>query len=284
MSDAAPSQSLVNAPAEHSAANVSGEPFYYWRLYASADKELTSSITEWKRSAQPADELAARPGSDAVRALVLRAMGNVDVDTTGWVEAASGALESYAADVGSGDPTLLMERHPAWAGLARLELALREGASTDAAVDAAERAARIGFASVGDGRGTRRGTVLWALSERADEAGWSTRARVLLDAAAAGPFDDPSDAARVLLLQGLGDAECESTRASARLKAAASHPEADGRTRTHARWVLHAMARDSGDHDAAVRWLDAALADSDDEPDPIVERLRDARAALTKPA
>jgi hypothetical protein len=229
------------------------------------------------------DELAARPGSDAVRALVLRAMGAVDVDTTGWVEAASGALETYAADVGSGDPMLLMERHPAWAGLASLELALREGSSVDVAVDAAERAARLGFASIGDGRGTRRGTVLWALSERADEAGWASRSRVLLDAAAAGPFDDPSDAARVLLLQGLGDAERESAEASGRLEAAASHPDADGRTRTHARWVLHAMARDSGDRDAAIHWLDAALADSEDEPDPVVERLRHAHAALNNP-
>jgi len=45
MSDAAPSQALINAPAEHRAANVAGEPFHYWRLYASADNEYSGRVT-----------------------------------------------------------------------------------------------------------------------------------------------------------------------------------------------------------------------------------------------
>ncbi len=226
-------------------------------------------------------EMAARPGSDAVRAIVLRAIPELEhADTLRWREAARGALDDYATDVGSGDPTMLLARHPAWAGLARYELARLDGDAGATAVDRAERIARLGFASVGDGRGTQRGTVLWALSERADEIGWRSRARVFLQAASEGPFDDPSDAARIALLRGLSDAEDQASGAAEWLETAARSPDADARTRVHARWVLSALARDAGDPDTARSWLDEALEDCASEPDAVRERLQEARRAL----
>ncbi|MFT4628172.1 MAG: hypothetical protein ACI8PZ_006867 [Myxococcota bacterium] len=226
-------------------------------------------------------ELGQVPGFDAVRAGAMRVAPHLDGGhTVGWLEAVSTALERYAEEVGAGDPTVLLSRHPAWAGLARLELGLARADAPEDAIAAAEALARVGFTSVDDGRGTQRGTVLWALSEKADEVGWTDRAAALLAAAEHGPFDDDSDLARIKLLRGLSAAEDGDAGAEALLLAAAEDDDADSRTQTHARWVLSALARDSGNTIAAAAWLDRAIAGADDEPDEVLEQLRKARATL----
>jgi hypothetical protein len=228
-------------------------------------------------------EFGARPGMDQVRATLLRAArGQPTEGLAPLAEAAAQALSAFPADLAATDASMLLLRHPAWVGLARLELGSCRaalGVSDDGALSEAIELARAGFQAL-DGA-VSPGAVLWAMAEAAEEAGWLDRHGDLMTRAAEAPFEDEDRRAQVMLLHALSLAERGEPRARAALTATIAAPGADGQTRNHARWVLSALLRDTGDIDGAKAHLQAAIVDTDDADEPeVMERLVAARAAL----
>ncbi|MCO4746558.1 MAG: hypothetical protein KC912_17320 [Proteobacteria bacterium] len=222
-------------------------------------------------------ELGDRPGMDQVRAGVLRTLPFMGGLEDAHRDAAIAAIEGYAEDVAEPDPAVLLERAPAWVGLAYLEALGEQGWTTEAARTAADHA-RIGFAAARlEGVGT--GEVLWALAEAAGDVGWTDRERFLLDEARGASFEDIERAGEVALLYALrclqdGDAEGVTL-----LEAVASLDTAAPRTRIHARAVRGAIAEESDEPAAAREWYVAARAEVDAEEEPDVAAQLDAAIA-----
>src|SRR5690606_22379939 len=171
--------------------------------------------------------------------------------------------------------------HPAWVGLASLELSAATGPLGARAIDRAVALASAGFQASARGA-VGRGEVLWALAEQADEAAWHDRSRLLLREALRAPFDDPTHLPRVRLLRGLRLAEDgEEDEAARVLDQVAADDAADARAQVHALWVLSALHRRRGEPARAADRLREALERvEDDEDEAVVERLREALREL----
>lgn len=219
-------------------------------------------------------ELSERPGMDQVRAGVLRALEHLDVESAPLQQAALGAIEAYAEDVAQPDPAVLLERAPAWVGIAYLEALGTDGWSSEAATQAAALA-RVGFAAarlegIGDGE------VLWALAESAGEVGWADRERFLLDEARAASFADEERAGEVALIYALRCLDDGDPAGIELLEQISSLEAASARTRVHARAVRGAIAQQSNEDAVALRWFKAARDEVDAEAEPDVAARLDA--------
>lgn len=231
------------------------------------------------------DEIAADPGYDQVRAGLLRIVPRVidgDGDRDELLGAAARALEAYRDQVAGGDPAVLGARHPAWVGLAALELGLQSPTLWPNGLERAIALASVGFASLRDTVSSGRGEVLWAMAEQAEEAGWTDRARVLYEAALDAPFEDAANAARVRLLLSfrcLDDGEADA--AERLLVEVIDDAGADEQTRVHARWVLARLAQNRDDVEGAREHLREALREAQSEgEDDVVDRIKGALGAL----
>ncbi len=233
----------------------------------------TPSTLAWAEARRDAvlEELGSIPGFDTTRAAVLRMLpALVTVDELGpALDAADTALDEYPASVAEGDPMVLLARHPAWVGLAAWQIHRMRPGNADRAV----ALAAAGFAATSAPAG--RGEVLWALSETAEEAGWTDDAAALLALAGDGPFALPDTEWEVALLLALAAAEADAPDAAARLERVAESADAPDRTRTHARWVLAVRAQEARDNAGFQRWMGDALAGVDAEAEPdVAERIR----------
>src|SRR5690606_18174655 len=95
--------------------------------------------------AQSLEEVGARPGWDQVRAGLLRVLPRL-VDRRAREEAldaAGAALAAYPEDAASGEPAVLLARHPAWVGLAAMELAAARAESERVPEGAVRDAVRL---------------------------------------------------------------------------------------------------------------------------------------------
>ncbi len=225
------------------------------------------------------DELAAAPGHDGVRCGLLRAARD-------WLPAAELAearqiartqLEAFVDLATGDDPVPLLHRHPAWVGLARLELVDTPGPSD---LDDALVLASAGFEGLTGGL-QLPGDVLWAMAEAADEAGWGARAADLLDEAVTAAFADPDDRYRVRLLRGLSRLERGLPDAADHLREVAADDDAPEASRVHALWVLAALAQSGDDPSQRRVLLKRALGLVDDEEEDVRAKLQAALAEAT---
>ena len=229
----------------------------------------------WRESL---DEVGADPGFDQVRAGLLRVLSDVlEPDELAERRAgASAVLDAYPEQVRAGDASVLLTRHPAWVGLSVLELAGEEG-WREGGLERAVALATAGFRSLSASDEVARGEVLWAMAEQAEEAGWTDRARFLLDEACRAPFARPEHRAQARLVYGIQCLQDGRLEGRELLEEVAGDGDAESRTRVHARWVLASLAREHGDPGGAKRWLHRALDEVDLEDDPgVAERLQDA--------
>jgi hypothetical protein len=223
------------------------------------------------------------PGVDSVRAAVVRLLPRLVTEPLaleGHLQAAARALRAYPDAVTAGDPLALMARHPAWVGLAHLEVAEALGGDPSDAFAVAVEHARLGFSAAAGGA-VQDGEVLWAMAETAEEAGWRDRAEQLLSRAVDAPFADPVSRCQVLLLAGQSVASSDPERASGYLTtvldADVPHP-----LQVQAAFVLAHIAESDGDFSASVHWLQDALGRVDPEDDPrVAATLRERIAVLT---
>lgn len=223
------------------------------------------------------------PGVDSVRAAVVRMLPRLvsePLQLDAYLQQAAQALRTYPDAVASGDPVAMMARHPAWVGLAHLEVSEALGGDPSDALDVAVQHARLGF-SAASGGPVQDGEVLWAMAETAEEVGWSERADVLLARAVDAPFADPISHAQVRLLSGQQSAAADPDRARPLLEAVVE-AEVPHPLQVQAAFVLARIAEAAADAPAAVMWLTRALDLVEDEDDPMVstrlteeiERLR----------
>ena len=229
------------------------------------------------------DELGALPGVDQLRCGLVRVMDQLlDVEEReAGLAAVEHALGTYPGMANQDDPMLSLARHPAWVGLAWVELAEARGAVSDADWDRAVVLAASGFQGQ---EHAGRGEILWAMAEQAEAIGWTRRTTEVLQQAVDAPFDEESHRGEVRLLLGLRYAEDEDERAVATLEQVA---QATGpvQRRVHARWVLSALTREDAPHTALQHLTEALLlleADPD-APADVVGRVRDQIAALGAP-
>ena len=191
-------------------------------------------------------EMGARPGMDRVRAGLLRLLPELDVDAAAWRHEALVALQAYGEDVADPDPAVLIERPPAWVGLAWLEAHEAEG-WTSACVDKAAELCALGFEAAGL-QGIGDGEVVWALAEAAAEVGWENRERFLLDEARRRPFAEDHHACDVAFLYGLRALSDGDEDGIEVLEGVLTHEQVPHRIAVHARAVLGAVAPVSYTH------------------------------------
>jgi hypothetical protein len=230
-----------------------------------------------------AAEVGAVPGHDQARAALIRALpllrDTADADTL--LAAADAALEAW--DPAGLDGAAQIRRHPAWVGLATVELGAARGAPGADLGLALDRAAR-GFRAQG-ALHVGPGEVAWALAEAALEVGWHDRAGPLLDRAAEGPFADEENEGRVVLLRLLlaleGETDGLDPAIEPALEALLALGSADERTRVHALWIGAQRDREAGRLGRALSRLDeaAALLSHGEEPE-VLARVEALRALL----
>lgn len=225
--------------------------------------------------------LGEQPGDERVRAALIRVAPLVlsEVDALSALEAAREALEGYPAAVAEGDLLLTVERHPAWVGLAALELATVAPTLFPRGVAGAVALAKVGFAALAGPDPAGDGEVLWAMAEQAEEVGWTDRARTLMEAATQAAFSDPAQRERVKLLRAHQLADDGEDEAAAQLLLEVSDSdEADDEERVHALLVLAELRERAGDVPRARGHLreayDELVSQGDDE------RAERVRAAL----
>ncbi len=214
------------------------------------------------------------PGVDSVRAAVVRLLPRLVTEPLaleGYLQAAARALRAYPDAVTAGDPLALMARHPAWVGLAHLEVAEALGGDASDAMSVAVEHARLGFSAAAGGA-VQDGEVLWAMAETAEEAGWRERAAQLLGLAVDAPFADPVSQMQVLLLAGQAAAPTDPERAEAHLQAVVD-AEGPHQLKVQAGFVLAHIAEARGDTDEALKWLRDALERVEEDDDPAVAKL-----------
>lgn len=201
-----------------------------------------------------------QPGVDSVRAAVLRELPRLALtaeEQETLLQQAAAALRTYPDAVASGDPVQLMARHPAWVGLAHLELVERLDGDREAALEVAVQHARLGFSSAAGGA-VQDGETLWAMAETAEEVGWEDRVTELLTLAAGSAFADEGARDQVALLLGTRLATGEPDRAVGLLEPVVER-EGDVPTRVQAAFVLARIADARSLVGEARRWLGVAV-------------------------
>lgn len=216
------------------------------------------------------------PGVDSVRAAVLRELDRFGLSATDRddvLQKAAGALRAYPDAVASGDPVQLMARHPAWVGLAHLELVRRLAGDEEDALEVALHHARLGFSSAAKGP-VQDGETLWALAETAEEVGWDDWQETLLARSMQATFADPGARDQVALLLGTRWAGARAEEAVALLE-----PVVDGdaphQVRVQAAFVLARIAESADRIGVARTWLERARGVAVSEGDEDVVRLLD---------
>lgn len=218
-----------------------------------------------------------RPGVDSVRAVVLRELPRLGVDAEEaerLLQDVAVALRSYPDAVASGDPVQLMARHPAWVGLAHLELVDRLDGDRVAALEVAVQHARLGFSSASGGA-VQDGETLWAMAETAEEVGWDDRTDELLQLAVASEFADAGARDQVALILATRLAPTDASRARQLLETVA-RGDGDAPTRVQSAFVLSRLAE--ADHliGRAREWLSLAREIAAEAGDDDVVRTLDA--------
>lgn len=219
------------------------------------------------------DELGAVPGVDQVRAAALRLLPVLVPDVEAWEPHLAAAGAALVTAVGAG-PVEQLARHPAWIGLGVLELAdLRDewdGDPIDRALELAGRA----FAANGTPDEVGEGEVAWALSEQAEEAGWTGRAEELLEAALDRAFADPARRAQARLVAAI-ERDKRGEPALDLLELVLDDEDAEARVRTHAGWILAHLRRASDDAPGALVALRRALALAEEQDAEVRQRMTD---------
>jgi hypothetical protein len=221
-------------------------------------------------------EIAAVPGASHVRAMALRLLPLVSSPGPERDEAMA-AAGAAILQPGQPGPAALV-RHPAWIGLAALELADLRPAWVDDPVERAVELAGRAFAALGGPRDLDEGEVLWAMAEQAGDAGWAGRADSLLERALEAPFAEPAHRAQVRLLVAMRREQ--RGEPSAHLFALVAEDEdASARDRVHASWILGHLRWSGGDAEGAVEAmaLAAELVDRDEDGE-VAARVDDALA------
>jgi hypothetical protein len=220
------------------------------------------------------------PGVDSVRAAVLRHLDALaPADRAMVLQGAAEALRTYPDAVASGDPVQLMARHPAWVGLAHLELVRRLDGDPEAAREVAVQHARLGFSAAAKGP-VQDGETLWAMAETAEEVGWEDHVPVLLACALEAAFADDDARAQVALLLATRRATDDPASVPA-LVADVVDGEHPTPLRVQAAFVLSRAAEASDAFGEALAWLDRAIALAvEADHGEVVAQLRAERARL----
>lgn len=244
------------------------------RLSELADGAERSSIehfvaSRWARCVEDLGDpdLEPRTRAGLARALV----GGVDVP---WARAEQ-ALAGYPAALAEAGPEFQMVHHPAWVGLATIEVGTQgQGdAPTDEVLARAVERSAAGFRA-----STReepaRGEVLWAMAEVAEEVGWYPRSEQLLRFALAGPFAAAETRGQIELLLAMIEVRRGDAGGIERLMRVIEDEDAPDSARAHAGWIAAHKRLEAGDRSGAIALLSAARERVDEEEDPeIADRV-----------
>lgn len=225
------------------------------------------------------DELAAQPGHDQLRAALIRIFDELipSEQQASALLQIDGALRAYSRHLQTDDPLLKVARHPAWVGIATLELTVHTEGTPD--IKRAVQLARMGF---GDEPPSDQGEVLWAMAEQAEEAGWFRTASTLFSHALSAPFHDEDGRGEVRLLLGLRQAEDNDPLAIQTLEAVTTSTGPLKR-KIHAHWVCAALIR-MDDPQAAITHLSEALVMArQDDDSKIAQQIEQAMRGLGVP-
>jgi len=227
-------------------------------------------------------ELSSDPGSDQVRAGMLRLLPLLvegEEERRRWVGAANRVLDAFPEQAKAQGAPLLLSRHPAWVGLCAIEVSAFDGVVGANALARAVDLASSGFKVLGR-HDVGEGEVLWAMAEQAEDVGWTARSRALLATAAAADFAEEVNRQQVRFLSALRRLDIGSD-AEGDLLAVAEHEDAPSRTQVHAFWVLAQLATERRDIARARQHLVAAQQRVNREGDPqIALKIERALAAL----
>jgi hypothetical protein len=206
-------------------------------------------------------EMADASGSDQHRTVLYRVLAD-HPDAHEHFAAFDEALASYPSQVAEEGRSLLLRRHPAWVGLARLERAGGPESADDGETAEAIALTNAGFAAAASANELGRGEALWAMAEQAETVGWTDRYETLMDAAVNADFAEPAHQAEVRLLVGMHRTANGRADGQQLLQLVVTDDVAEVRSRVHAAWVLaHEDAAE------ATHWLSQALEVLDEEDD-----------------
>jgi hypothetical protein len=228
-------------------------------LPALGDEADPRRAQDYARSHRAAllDELGALPGVDQVRAGALRLLSVLVPDHREWAPHLAAAGAALVTAVGP-SPVQQLARHPAWIGLAVLELADLQDDWDGEPIDRALELAGRAFAVHGTPDEVGEGEVAWAMAEQAEDAGWTERAAELLEEALRRPFANPERRAEARLVAAIARDQ-RGEEATSLLESVLDDDDADDRARSHAGWILaHVREREAsieGARDALRRAL-----------------------------
>lgn len=221
-------------------------------------------------------ELTDPTGSDQHRTVLYRVLSE-QPEAQEHLVAFDEALAAYPRQVAEEGRSLLLRRHPAWVGLARLERSGGPAAADESAIAEAIALANAGFSAAAALSELGPGEALWAMAEQAEAVGWTDRYETLMDAAVDADFAEPAQQAEVRLLVGMHRSSKGQSGGRELLKLVVKDDLAEVRSRVHAAWVL--AHEDSAE---AIHWLTTALDVLTEEDDADVRaRLEAALVAQT---
>ncbi len=206
-------------------------------------------------------EMVDAGGSDQHRTVLYRVLAD-HPDAQEHLEAFDEALATYPRQVAEEGRKLLLRRHPAWVGLARLERSGGPGVADESDTAEAIALANAGFAAAAAANELGQGEALWAMAEQAETVGWTDRYEVLMDAAVEADFAEPAHQSEVRLLVGMHRTSSGRTDGQELLRLVVNDDVAEVRSRVHAAWVLA-----HEDTSEAAYWLSQALEVLNEEDD-----------------
>lgn len=218
-------------------------------------------------------EMVDPAGSDQHRTVLYRVLAD-HAEAQEHLPAFDEALAAYPRQVAEEGRSLLLRRHPAWVGLARLERSGGPETADEADVAEAIALTNSGFAAAAAANELGQGEALWAMAEQAETVGWTDRYESLMDAAVDSDFAEPAHQAEVRLLVGMHRTSTGRTDGLQLLRLVVKDDVAEVRSRVHAAWVLaHEETSE------AVEWLTQALAILTEEDDEDVRSRLEAALA-----
>ncbi len=243
-------------------------------LAPGADRDVLTSFVMSNLAACLA-EMVDGGGSDQHRTVLYRVLAD-HPEAQEHLSAFDEVLAMYPTQVAEEGRGLLLRRHPAWVGLARLERSGGPQAADESDTAEAIALTNAGFAAAAAANELGRGEALWAMAEQAETVGWTDRYEALIDAAVDAEFAEPAHQAEVRLLVGMHRTSNGRSDGQELLRLVVSDDEAEVRSRVHAAWVL--AHEDTAE---ATHWLSQALDVLNEEDDADVRaRLEAALAAV----